>query len=191
MTYHPELRAFRPRPRVGYGLRQTLASRDGLFEPGTAPTTCAYCYLPMMWEWVDKQIRLVDEGGFRIGEIDHIHPLCAGGQHLPENLVPACTGCNNYKRGDVFRESVCYRVRSEMGLSISLSIPLTTPLSEADSDLLTEQVGPDFYPVPTRPDPSPTTTRPEPVLSRKTFLVDPSLMSSGRERAPRVTEATA
>ena len=30
-------------------------------------------------------------------EVEHIIPLCRGGNHLPENLALACCACNGYK----------------------------------------------------------------------------------------------
>ncbi|MFB7823829.1 HNH endonuclease [Streptomyces hydrogenans] len=50
--------------------------------------SCAYCDSPF--------------GQTVVAEVDHIRPLAKGGQHVWENLAPACRDCNHGKAdGDV------------------------------------------------------------------------------------------
>lgn len=37
-------------------------------------------------------------------EIDHVHPLCRGGTHTPENLVASCEKCNKSKHKKLYWE---------------------------------------------------------------------------------------
>jgi len=52
-------------------------------------------------------------GRSRAHTVDHVRPLARGGAEWPDNLVPACSGCNNAKANmtlEEFRE-VLFRSR--------------------------------------------------------------------------------
>jgi 5-methylcytosine-specific restriction endonuclease McrA len=69
--------------RVPFGRRSAL-SRRGIFARDGH--RCQYC-------------------GARAESIDHVHPKSRGGQHVWENVVAACRGCNAKKRDQLLAET--------------------------------------------------------------------------------------
>lgn len=64
------------------GVRSTLTARDIAEVFVAFGMRCAYC--------------LRDDVAM---EIDHVDPVSRGGDHVPENIVPACRSCNARKSG--------------------------------------------------------------------------------------------
>lgn len=73
------------RPRFNNGVR---ASRQNIFLRDEY--RCQYCYKPF---------------AKKLLTVDHVHPISRGGQNTWENMVAACSKCNNKKANRTPREA--------------------------------------------------------------------------------------
>lgn len=78
------LKSHRRRAQKTNSMLEAITDRDIELKFSLWHYHCAYCLLPQ--ELLPAKLT-----------IDHVVPLCRGGQHTIDNIVPACSRCNSSK----------------------------------------------------------------------------------------------
>lgn len=87
------------RPYITQEMRASVAERYGCMAGDVVLIGCSYCGDPIVIDRTGKRVRFLDSWGRFYAELDHVEPLCWGGAHHADNLVPACMRCNRSKGG--------------------------------------------------------------------------------------------
>lgn len=90
-NWYPEYRRLNPERVRDMNHRRRAATKDPCGE--TLDRIAAILSLPCAYCGSDENI-----------EVDHIVPLSRGGEHVPENLAPACQRCNRSKHNKLLSE---------------------------------------------------------------------------------------
>ncbi len=86
------------RQAISQSMRAAVAERYGCGDGEVVQIGCHYCGDPIVIDrTTPRRTRFLDCLGRSRPELDHVEPLCWGGPHVVENLVPACLRCNRSK----------------------------------------------------------------------------------------------